>query len=266
MLAIVLTGSITDVGRSGAGARGAAARPPPAAPTPRRPDGKPILGSVPGQPVGGWGAGVTTLPRGMNSTRFPFSHGPGRPTTSARSTSSNRIRDARHQAYRGSFRRRTAPSSSRSPTSSACTSWTTAAPTRTGSSTWTDASFPKNIPPTNYGYSIGRWEGDTLVVETRGLNEKFWFDTRGTPHTAQLKLTERFTRSDMNTMKYQATIDDPGAYTKPWTTTEFELALETGRRAVRIHLPAVQLGTGDDAREPGRHGQHALLRSLVHAR
>ena len=39
-------------------------------------------------------------------------------------------------------------------------------------------SFPENIPPTNYGYSIGHWEGDTLVVETRGLNEKFWMDTR----------------------------------------------------------------------------------------
>jgi hypothetical protein len=70
-------------------------------------------------------------------------------------------------------------------------------------------SFPENIPPTNYGYSIGHWEGDTLVVETRGLNEKFWMDTRGTPHTAQLKFTERFTRSDMNTMHYTATIDDP---------------------------------------------------------
>jgi hypothetical protein len=84
-------------------------------------------------------------------------------------------------------------------------------------------SFPENIPPTNYGYSIGHWEGDTLVVETRGLNEKFWMDTRGTPHTAQLKFTERFTRSDMNTLRYQATIDDPGAYTAPWTTSDFTL-------------------------------------------
>ena len=67
------------------------------------------------------------------------------------------------------------------------------------------------------GDARGHWEGDTLVVETRGSNEKFWIDTRGTPHTAQLKFTERFTRTDMNTMKYQATIDDPGAYTKPWT-------------------------------------------------
>jgi len=88
--------------------------------------------------------------------------------------------------------------------------------------------FPENIPPTNYGYSIGHWEGDTLVVETRGLNEKFWMDTRGTPHTAQLKFTERFTRSDMNTLHYTATIDDPGAYTATWTTTDFTLRWRPG--------------------------------------
>ena len=80
---------------------------------------------------------------------------------------------------------------------------------------------------TNYGYSIGHWEGDTLVVETRGLNEKFWMDTRGTPHTQQLKFTERFTRLNMETMEYQATIDDPGAYTKPFNAG-FNLSWEAG--------------------------------------
>ena len=82
---------------------------------------------------------------------------------------------------------------------------------------------PANLAPTNYGHSVGHWEGDTLVVETVGLNEKFWMDTRGTPHTEQLKFTERFTRPDMNTLQYQATIDDPGTYTAPWTTNVFTL-------------------------------------------
>ena len=82
---------------------------------------------------------------------------------------------------------------------------------------------PKNLVPTNYGDSIGHWEGDTLVVETVGLNEKFWLDTRGTPHTSKLKFTERFTRVNKDTLQYQATIDDPGAYTAPWTTTTFML-------------------------------------------
>ena len=82
---------------------------------------------------------------------------------------------------------------------------------------------PANLTPTNYGHSVGHWEGDTLVVETVGLNEKFWIDTRGTPHTEKLKFTERFSRTDMNTLQYQATIDDAGAYTMPWTTQVFTL-------------------------------------------
>ena len=88
--------------------------------------------------------------------------------------------------------------------------------------------FPEDIPPTNYGYSVGHWEGDTLVVETRGYNEKFWLDWRGTPHTRQLKLTERFTRVNRNAMQYQATIDDPGAYTTPWTTSVFTMRWTPG--------------------------------------
>jgi hypothetical protein len=87
---------------------------------------------------------------------------------------------------------------------------------------------PDDLFPTWWGHSIGHWEGDTLVVETRGLNEKFWLDTRGTPHTQQLKFTERFTRLDMETMQYEATIDDPGAYTRPWTTTKFQLRRRAG--------------------------------------
>ena len=77
---------------------------------------------------------------------------------------------------------------------------------------------PAKLIPTNYGHSIGKWDGDTLVVDTVGYNEKFWIDTRGTPHTNQLHFVERFTRTDFNTMQYTATIEDPGAYTAPWTT------------------------------------------------
>ena len=76
---------------------------------------------------------------------------------------------------------------------------------------------PANLAPTSYGHSIGRWDGDTLVVDTVGFTEKFWIDREGTPHTEQLHLTERFTRTDFNTLKYEITVDDPGAYTAPWT-------------------------------------------------
>jgi len=70
---------------------------------------------------------------------------------------------------------------------------------------------------TYYGASTGKWDGDTLVVDTVGFNEKFWFTNGGLPHTEALHLTERFTRSDFNTLKYQVTVDDPQAYTRPWS-------------------------------------------------
>ena len=76
---------------------------------------------------------------------------------------------------------------------------------------------PKNLDPTFFGHSVGHWERDTLVVDTVGFNERFWLTREGIPHTEALHLTERFTRTDYNTLKYQATIDDPGAYTRPWT-------------------------------------------------
>ena len=71
--------------------------------------------------------------------------------------------------------------------------------------------------PTWYGHSVGHWEGDTLVVDTVGFNDKFWFGANGLPHTTQLHTIERFTRTDANTMSYDITIIDPGAYAKPFT-------------------------------------------------
>jgi hypothetical protein len=64
---------------------------------------------------------------------------------------------------------------------------------------------------------VGRWEKDTLVVESVGYNEKFWLTSGGLPHTEALHLTERFTRTDLNTLKYEVTVDDPRTYTKPWS-------------------------------------------------
>jgi hypothetical protein len=75
---------------------------------------------------------------------------------------------------------------------------------------------PATLSPSYYGHSVGWWEGDTLVVDTTGFNEGFWLDRRGSPHTTQLHTLERFTRTDLNVIKYEVTIDDPGAYTKTW--------------------------------------------------
>jgi hypothetical protein len=73
--------------------------------------------------------------------------------------------------------------------------------------------------PLYYGRSRGRWEGDTLVVNTAGFNEDFWFSNGGLPHTDRLEMEERFTRTDFDTLQYQVTINDTGAYTRPWTVS-----------------------------------------------
>ena len=77
-----------------------------------------------------------------------------------------------------------------------------------------------DFTPAWFGYSTGKWEGDTLVVDTRGFNGKAWIDQAGRPTTEALHVTERFQRKDFGHMEIQITIDDPKAYTKPWTVTE----------------------------------------------
>jgi hypothetical protein len=77
-------------------------------------------------------------------------------------------------------------------------------------------SFPKDPQPMWMGYSIGHWEGDTFVVETRGQNGKTWLDMRGLPGTEKLRVIERYSRPRIGRMEIEVTIDDPEAYTKPW--------------------------------------------------
>jgi hypothetical protein len=79
-------------------------------------------------------------------------------------------------------------------------------------------SAPKNDPePWWYGYSVGHWEGDTLVVETTGFRDGGWLDVDGSPLTDQGKVTERYRRPDYGRMEVDFTVEDPKAYTKPWT-------------------------------------------------
>jgi hypothetical protein len=78
---------------------------------------------------------------------------------------------------------------------------------------------PDDLVPTYYGDSVGKWEGDTLVIDTLGFNERFWFTNGGLPHTENLHLTERISRPDFNTLKYEVRVEDVGAYTRPWTAS-----------------------------------------------
>ena len=76
--------------------------------------------------------------------------------------------------------------------------------------------LPKPTQPSYMGYSIGKWDGDTLVVETNGLNNEGWLDMNGHPQTETTHITERFRRTDFGHMDLQLTVDDPAAYSKPW--------------------------------------------------
>ncbi|HEY1756412.1 MAG TPA: hypothetical protein VGG72_13505 [Bryobacteraceae bacterium] len=88
---------------------------------------------------------------------------------------------------------------------------------------------PKDLKPTWYGDSRAHWDGETLVVDTIGFNDKSWIDMPGHPHTSQMHLTERFSRPNLGTLNIGITIDDPGAYTKPWIqsrTATLETSIE----------------------------------------
>jgi len=70
-----------------------------------------------------------------------------------------------------------------------------------------------------YGTSTGKWDKDTLVVDSAGYSERFWMANGGLPHTEALHLIERFSRPNYDTLKYEVTVDDPHSYTRPWTAT-----------------------------------------------
>jgi hypothetical protein len=82
--------------------------------------------------------------------------------------------------------------------------------------------------PTWMGYSVGRWDGDVLVVDSSGFNDKTWLNQLGLPHTTGLRVMERYTRRSLERMELVLTITDPGAFTRPWTATvPMELRVDT---------------------------------------
>jgi hypothetical protein len=75
---------------------------------------------------------------------------------------------------------------------------------------------PPDVQPSWLGHSIGRWDGDTLVIDTIGLNDRVWQDLQGRPQTEKAHIIERYRRPDLGHLEVEITIDDPGAYTRPW--------------------------------------------------
>jgi hypothetical protein len=103
------------------------------------------------------------------------------------------------------------------------------------------------------GDSIGRWEGNTLVVETTNINDWDWFDYTGTFHTDAMSLMERFTVVDASTIDYQATVTDPKVFTKPWT---FRLPLTRRRMAPGYEMM-------EHACVEGERGAESLLKQAA---
>jgi hypothetical protein len=93
---------------------------------------------------------------------------------------------------------------------------------------WTDGrKLPDDLDPRWYGWAVGHWEGDTLVVESTGYDERAWVDTNGYPHSDQMKMVERYSHPDATTLQISMTLQDPKVYTKPWS----------GQKTFKMELP-----------------------------
>ena len=86
-----------------------------------------------------------------------------------------------------------------------------------------------NVVETWWGDSIGTWDGDTLVIDTVGMNDKAWLDLLGHPRTQQAHIIERYTRPELGRINMEITIDDPGAYSRPWKVTNRRSLLRAGK-------------------------------------
>ena len=92
---------------------------------------------------------------------------------------------------------------------------------------WTDGSaLPEDPDPRWLGWSAGKWEGDTLVVNSIGFDDRTWLDHFGNPHSDEMKLEERYHRLDKGTLEVTLKIDDPKTYTKPWVSSKMILKLQ----------------------------------------
>jgi len=222
---------------------------PPYRATPRWPDGKPVMGSTPGEKVGLWGSCCGNLVASAVNKVVPFQpwakavyddrrknllepHTRCKPSGGARQfvtpygTEIAEFRDLQQMIVfdiGGPHTFRTIYLDGRS--------------------------HPANVAPSYYGHSIGWWEGDTLVVDTVGFNEGFWLDRGGLPSTEKMRTVERITRSNLTTLHYDLTVDDPGTYTQPWNG-KLDLLWEEGTELFEYvcqeqnYAPELMVGQG----------------------
>ena len=122
---------------------------------------------------------------------------------------------------------------------------------------WMDGrQLPKDPDPRWMGYSIGRWEGDTLVVETIGFDQRTWLDEVGHRHSGKGRFVERYRRVDARNLQYDATLNDPDYFTQPWvgTTRTFRLLPMQGWPQAELReefcAPSVEFNFNDTIRDP----------------
>ena len=205
-------GQAAGRGAPGAGGRGAAPAGP-AEPTPRRPDGKPRIGALPGQ-KGLWNGGGTTAD--ANTPFLPWAK------AVAEDRRQNNYEPHTRCKPSGGPRQFLTPYGVEildMPELQRIYIMDVGGPHTFRVILMDATSHPKDLAPSYYGHSIGHWEGDTLVVDTVGFNERMWIDRGNAPHTEKLHLIEKFTRTDMNSMTYELTVEDPGAYSATWSRT-----------------------------------------------
>jgi hypothetical protein len=214
------------------------------APAPRWPDGHINLGAVPGSEMGSWDATPTQVPLARPDTATDFglfaadAREPTDPFLAAKPKLSQipfqpwarRLFDARVLTRQEPYTRCKPSSAARQVATAYGTQFVEVPELQrfyiieTGGAHSFRTVFmdgkphPANLSPSSRGHSIGHWEGDTLVVDTIGFNEKAWIDNLGMPTTEKLHTIERFTRIDYSTLHYQITVDDLGAYTAPWSS------------------------------------------------
>jgi len=195
---------------AGRGNRGAAPAAP-AAPAPRFPDGTPRLGAVPGQSAGTWRGG------GGGNADVPY-----QPWARAISTyrRDNEFEPHTRCKPSGGPRQFLTPYNVEIvdlPELKRIMIMDNGGPHTFRTIFMDGRPHPNDLSPSYYGHSIGRWEKDTLIVDTIGFNERFWIDRGQAPHTEKLHLIEKFTRTDMNNMTYELTVEDPNVYTAVWS-------------------------------------------------
>lgn len=228
VLAATLTLSVFGQDRGGQPATTTAPAAP-AKPTPRGPNGKPILGTIPGEtalwlPAGGGGERLTAPDTAAPSPdKLRVSEVPMQPWARAvyDYRGDNQLEPHTRCRPSGGPRQFLTPYGVEfveMPSLQEIFIMDLGGPHTYRTIYMDGRAHPKDLLPTYYGHSVGRWDADTLVIDTVGFNEKFWMDRAGTPHTEKLHMIEKLTRTDYNTMKYDVTIEDAGAYTRSWTS------------------------------------------------